>query len=567
MKYNNAESTLAWDITASGTAIVLKTGEWDLFPSTGYPEKFKIEHFEGSVVTKREVLTVSWRTGDILTISDRASEPCVQDESLATKTRTQEAYSFSSGDTISMTITESDYNGVNTELGRLEGDKLDIATYNSEKPQKWSSTVWTDSYQATISTVSSYVNGQRFLIEVDVSNTWNATFEANALWAKAIKIWEGWVFIDIPTDTITAWGFMNLTYIATWDFFQYTDDPWNVTVSSSSSTQSDVTLWESVSIGDALRNWNSSILRNIDYIPTTENFDSFDTWIWNNVWGYTVSAWIYTQTWANSYKSINSVDFCASWDFDIEFLASITATNSWGHAIWLSRVTNWAQFSFNSVYNINSTNTYINHDWTNVASLSNFHDWNYHTWRITRVWTTWTYYIDWIQRYIWSWSLDDLYFYAQNYDNGEALRIDYINYEKYTPTFEDSTKVFKTDASDSNKTNFIWFANESWNLDDVIKMNTAWVDWNQTFLEADIWNNVYLSDTPWEISTTPWANVVKVGKILSTTEVEIYTNNQDSLNWESTTSATTGWVTLWNAEGYITIKVNGVDKKIPYYWV
>lgn len=554
MKYNNAESTLAWDITASGTAIVLKTGEWDLFPSTGYPEKFKIEHFEGSVVTKREVLTVSWRTGDILTISDRASESCVQDESLATKTRTQDAYSFSSGDTISMTITEGDYNWINTELERLETDKLDKSTYDSEKPQKWSSTVWTDSYQATISTVSSYVNGQRFLIEVDVSNTWNATFEANALWAKAIKIWEGGVFIDIPSDTITAWGFMNLTYISSWDFFQYTDDPWNVTVSSSSSTQSDVTLWESVSIWESLyvSNWETTTDVDFEQISTNSSINYSVSSATKYFWQTWTAEWLF---WTDVDVNDTSIRLqlhggywgqcsvvCKIWE------DTTKTTLLWTSNQWITNLTSYTvlNLDFSSPVTLAIGTSYYfeyiineNYSWASRVKDVSKDTTNPYSWWVLYTWSTPV-----------AESGSDLYFKVN-----------------YTTKSEEVWKSYLTDASNSDKINFFWYASESWILDDVIKINTDWVDNNQTFLEADIWKPVYLSDTPWEISTIPWTNSVQVWKILSTTEVEIDTFNNDNLNWESTTSATTGWVTLWNAEWYITIKINWVYKKIPYYWV
>jgi hypothetical protein len=47
-------------------------------------------------VTKKEVLTVSARSGDSFTISARATESCVQDESADPKVRSSNALSFSS---------------------------------------------------------------------------------------------------------------------------------------------------------------------------------------------------------------------------------------------------------------------------------------------------------------------------------------------------------------------------------------------------------------------------------------------------------------------------------------
>lgn len=124
---------------------------------------------------------------------------------------------------------------------------------------------------------------------------------------------------------------------------------------------------------------------------------------------------------------------------------------------------------------------------------------------------------------------------------------------------------YKANASDSNKSNFIWFANETVTSGNTVNINTSWIDVNQTTLTLG--DEYYLSNTPWAIEVTPWTNSVKVGKAISATELEIHTNNQNSLNWETTTVATTWAVVLGNAEGYITIKINWVDKKIPYYWI
>lgn len=280
MKYNNAESTLSADITASGTSIVLKTGEGALFPSTGYPEKMKIEHFEGGVVTKREVITISWRTGDILTISSRASEACVQDESLTTKTRTQNAFSFSSGDTISMTITEEDYNGIietlNTTIPNTYATKDEVK--KSELVYGASST-WTDDYAITVSWITAYQDWMTFRVKADVANTWAATLNVNSIWAKAVKKNQGTV--DLEDGDWAANWIATLVYNSTLDVFQYSSQEANIVSFSWKTLEINLTAWEAITDKDRLHFSGDGQV----YVASTDNQNfvwfangSFTTW-------------------------------------------------------------------------------------------------------------------------------------------------------------------------------------------------------------------------------------------------------------------------------------------------
>jgi len=66
--------------------------------------------------------------------------------------------------------------------------------------------------------------------------------------------------------------------------------------------------------------------------------------------------------------------------------------------------------------------------------------------------------------------------------------------------------VYKTDASDSTKINFVWYATEtitSWN---PISVNTSWIDSNQTWLTIA---KSYFLDNPQIVSTSPWTNIVQ----------------------------------------------------------
>ena len=364
MKYNNAESTLSADITASGTSIVLKTGEGALFPSTGYPEKMKIEHFEGGVVTKREVITISWRTGDILTISSRASEACVQDESLTTKTRTQNAFSFSSGDTISMTITEEDYNGIietlNTTIPNTYATKDEVK--KSELVYGASST-GTDAYAITVSWITAYQDGMTFRVKSDVANTGACTLDVNGIWAKAVKKQQGTV--DLTDGDWAANWIATLVYNSSLDVWQYASQEAVVVSSAVSSTSSDfvcgesITAWQPVyqdSVDNKIYWTDASNINKIKFIGFAKSSGILDDTIWVDTAGinsnqtslttgstYYLSdtSWISTTPWTNNvlvWIATNSSDILINtlsykkWFWAISSMSNgvtYTANNDW----------------------------------------------------------------------------------------------------------------------------------------------------------------------------------------------------------------------------------------------
>lgn len=407
MKYNNAESTLSADITASGTSIVLKTGEGALFPSTGYPEKMKIEHFEGGIVTKREVITISWRTGDILTISSRASEACVQDESLATKTRTQNAFSFSSGDTISMTITEDDFNGVidtlNTTIPNTYATKDEV---KKSELVYWASSTGTDDYAITVSWITAYQDGMTFRVKSDVANTGACTLDVNGIGAKAVKK-QQWT-VDLTDGDWAANWIATLVYNSSLDVWQYASQEAVVVTSAVSSTSSDFVCGESISAGDALyvdsTDWkayltdasdsnktnfigfakSSGVLDDIIWVDTAGVSDGF-TWL--EIWkDYFLDWWQITRNdLSNATYTWNSKSFTEA-DSWIEFSQDWTKCyivddwwaniNQYNLSTPFDISTAWSSvFDFSvSWQDINPVDVTISVDWTKLYILWNSND-------------------------------------------------------------------------------------------------------------------------------------------------------------------------------------------------
>ncbi len=333
-----------------------------------------------------------------------------------------------------------------------------------------------------------------------------------------------------------------------------------------------------VNVSDILINWvwtDQALwipLLNIDWKIKSSQIDS--PWVEN-----TKSSWIYWEViivW-ESLCVVNS-------DFTIKQLTWVTigsvnniVWNTFTSSIWVTQEitkvtaslrndwwgasTAWCRIYDSHLWNLlwtsitanipSSTQSYIDFIFSTPISIPNNTSWLYFE----------IFEITWQTQY--EYNTSDVYVWWQRIDNNAPVTWD-LNFSITIVDTGVENKFFKTDATNQNRLWFKWYANVSWGIGEPWEINTAWVDTNQSWLMS--WVAQYLSDVPWKISSTPWTNSVKVGVSISETEVSIETNWNNDLDWESTVSAVTWWVVLWNAEGYITIKINWVDKKIPYYW-
>ena len=96
-------------------------------------------------------------------------------------------------------------------------------------------------------------------------------------------------------------------------------------------------------------------------------------------------------------------------------------------------------------------------------------------------------------------------------------------------------KIAETDASNSGKIKFIWFANASWILDDTISTITSGVAWNFTGLT--IGSDYYLADTPiidgWNIIQSLWAQTGGESFVWQSTVWNFHKQGQDvEISWE-----------------------------------
>lgn len=225
MALTNYKSTNYWHgilsvgIDSVTPTLVLSTGQWNLFPST-FPFAAKVfQKDTNGNITKQEMIRVTGRAWDILTVV-RWAEVIPPDYTSTTPWSTTFDFATIDGDIyVNQVYSKAVQDDMNAELVRLETDKLDISDYISWALLFASSTTGNDTYQATFADISSYpqINWQELRVQVDTTNTSVATFEVNGLWAKVIKKRGG---DDLVNGDIKAGQIMVILWNDTQDYFE-----------------------------------------------------------------------------------------------------------------------------------------------------------------------------------------------------------------------------------------------------------------------------------------------------------------------------------------------------------
>lgn len=321
---NNASSSLKNPIiSVNDTIIELPLWEWERFESENFPLSIYTKDSIWRITIYEQVFCTS-RTWDSLTVirwywSYR--------NSYTTNFYSNIKSTFPEGAIVEAWINAEMWLAINTELERLETDKLNIATYNQEKIAYSASSTWDDDYEVTISWITSYVDWQTFKIKADVPNTWASSLKINSLSVLPLKKLKESLFSDLETNDIIA----NQIFFATYNsssggFFQFSVDPAQVVIPAV----------EKVKFG---WNWSDWIL-NISSGTTTltiasdylvKNYESITiswtailqwSWNWNTIikckWNFTMTWWTIDFSWcwwlANSNgKDISFNDFFNTW--------------------------------------------------------------------------------------------------------------------------------------------------------------------------------------------------------------------------------------------------------------
>ena len=347
VKRNNAQTILAWSLQASGTNFVVKTGEWDLFPSSNF--QVTLQQKTGTTVKKREILQISSRTADVFQISVRASQACVQDDAptSGTKTRTQNALSFLTTDwdvEVFQTITEEEFNALETEI--FTGISEDITNANNtlrtelkSEIQKQSvvygaSSTWNDDYAITLDPVPSTLadlQGSIYFL-ADVWNEWTATLNINNLWAKTIKKKND---TDLDTGDIEANQKVEVVYNSSDDVFEMVSQEASVVDVQVDNLKTEILLaWEVIWANKFVRYGQEKAVSETWWAETS---NSGFFWPWDTVFSFTpnyhridkitlrrFSAWnasswdtflnIYDNSWTLLYTS-DASPYIADWNY------------------------------------------------------------------------------------------------------------------------------------------------------------------------------------------------------------------------------------------------------------
>lgn len=112
---NNAQGQLLAGISAGATTLILGSGQGGRFPSV-YPYLLEIKQNDTVApyaVLKREIVRVTNRVSDTFTIV-RSSGTCLPDDSSNTPGTT--AFSFSTGDTVTLTVTAETIKDIQDEI-------------------------------------------------------------------------------------------------------------------------------------------------------------------------------------------------------------------------------------------------------------------------------------------------------------------------------------------------------------------------------------------------------------------------------------------------------------------
>lgn len=503
----NAETTFDWDVSASSTTWIVHPWEWALYPTT-FPFLLTGEKYsatETPQVIGREIVKVTGSpAADQFTVV-RQFAPCVQNDTLDPKVQSNGPQTFLSGDKISLYKTAVDDEDMKNELVslRTEVDTNIPATYaTKEDVQRGSyiyaaSSTWNDDYSITLDPApTSLVSLKTSIFFLpDVDSSWACSLEINWLWVKTLRE------ANQVNAVVKAWFKVEVLYNEAddvYDIISQTQAILNVEVET---TESNIILWEDVSAWNYLRKWRWVV----------------STWWVNQIWNTSLSYWTFSLK-----RDTNNEK---AWqNFDV--IANVKITTI---AVKLRR-------NGNPVGNITAKIfsdqwTTLLHTSTNTVAEWSVVSWSYYNFTFDDIiLPAWNYYIELstdratnstsnnTQPYFWFNSTDTQWV-AYTINSGWTWSTPNSTYDldirvTYVWITEDLWKFFKTDASNIWTSIYDVIAKTSWSTDDVIKWILGPIDNTKTWLT--LWDEMFLSNTPWEISTTPWTNNVKVGDCIST---------------------------------------------------
>lgn len=165
---NNVHATLSTAISSVATTIQLTSWQGSRFWTT-FPQIATIESFdENWKVMKREIVKITWRSGDNLTVV-RAFAPCPGNDDA--NSQTQSAISFNADDTISLYIPKEIFDIIKKSLNDIYDNgtnnmRTDVVSWLQVEVNPWSVLVWSAYYDFAGWTITLTDNATNYL-EID----------------------------------------------------------------------------------------------------------------------------------------------------------------------------------------------------------------------------------------------------------------------------------------------------------------------------------------------------------------------------------------------------------------
>jgi hypothetical protein len=493
---------------------------------------------------------------------------------------------------------------------------IEVTRTNTSPNEKWLLYVWNQQDEAKTLWSNKFI-----YIEIPQNNINDNTLNTNPTWSwiANIVVWSAWPASNYIPLATTDWSW-NITDVRTfiklktWIIDKLTGNTWKIFYSDWAWKIQEITIWSSTQVltsnGTSSAPTFQSISIDITALTektTIQEDDLFVMYSASNtanrkikatnalkstkeifVAWEDITAWnaLYIHTDWKAYKT----DASNSSKINFIWFATNTVSSWWNVIVdtsWVSNTQTWLTIwsDYYLWWDIGASSNITVDSWTG----SNFDIW-YSTDEFA-VWQTFTttdnLYISKVEVYLWkTWSpTDNLIMEIRSNTTWSVIATSNTVISWTTLTTTPTKQEFLFNFSIPAWTTYTIYISRTGGLSptnfygiyDTSSNIYAWwsayrynSNWTPAAIAVDL-RFIITANTLifwWKISSIDyiplWLPIVKIWQAISATAIKIEENNDD-LNWTLWTTATTWSVVLWNAVWYVTIKINWVDRKIPYY--
>ena len=321
---NNAKALILGTLLASDGFVTVKDSKGWLFPVV-YPYRCTLTKFVSWIVTQREIVEVTSRTGDIFTISRGVEAVPANDTTAITQTTT--AFAFSDNDSFQLTRPTSKDTEVDTELARLETDKLNKSWWTLTWLLQWAKS--TNIASATTTNLATATgNFAHITWTTTITGFWTVT-----AWTQITLVFD-WILIlthnavslILPTgaNITTAVGdsmIIESEWTWKWKCVSFLRANWSALLVSAVP----ILLWW---------DWTDWIL-SISSWTTTLPFVSWNIWYLEKDYSSINISWTAILNFSNLISSWNIAYIKCKWDF------TMTGWTLWMSWLWANWWTWW----------------------------------------------------------------------------------------------------------------------------------------------------------------------------------------------------------------------------------